>query len=89
MSFSGWMVKQTVVYSYHGILLRNKTKLFIYSAICMSLKGIILSDINSVSAGDICMILYRSFLKSQNYSNWDKLVVAMEAKKNRRLPVKV
>ena len=63
MSFSGRMVKQTVVYSYHGLLLRNKTKLFIYSAIWMSLKGLILSDINPLSAGDILYDFYRPFLK--------------------------
>lgn len=45
MSFSRWMVKQTVLRPYHGILASNKerNKLLIHTMLWMKLKGIILS----------------------------------------------
>ena len=67
ISFNAWMVKQTVINLYHGILLNNKNKLFIHTTTWMDLKEIILSEKWQSQQYILYDSIYGTSLKYQHY----------------------
>ena len=71
MSFKVWIIKETVIYSYHRILLSiKKEQTFDTLQTKMNLQRIMMSEKNPISQGyNLYDSIYRTFLKLENYRN--------------------